>query len=469
MSRALAPARRRRGAVRAAPPPGSDPADLAGRLRHLRGRELTDDLVDLLIETIHHIGARAERRVERELLDDLKRVTGKQTCCSSSPTPRSRSRTGPCARSSSPWSTSRRCATWSRSGRRRGRPTARTLRTVIRNSYRGALPAHGARNPRARWTSAPTTQRIGRSSTRSAWCAATPQPRLRHFPAEEDGAARRRRARRSGAKPCRAGRAGPARVNRITYEICVLEALREQLRCKEIWVAGANRYRNPDEDLPADFEARRDDLLRGARPAARRRTLHRGAAGPRCARRCRRSTPGCRQSATCASAASGRRLDHGHAARRAARAAQPGCAQGRDPSDWPMTSLLDMVKEADLRLGFTDALRSPTAYENLDRAVLQAAAAAVPARPRHQRRACSAWRGLTGVTYKDLLYVRRRYHHASRTARGHRDRRQRHAAARNPPIWGDGTTACARTPSTSARGTRTSRPSGTSATAVAAS
>ena len=45
---------------------------------HLRGRQLTDDLVDLLIETIHQIGARAERRVDRELLDDLKRVTGKQ-------------------------------------------------------------------------------------------------------------------------------------------------------------------------------------------------------------------------------------------------------------------------------------------------------------------------------------------------------------------------------------------------------
>ena len=50
---------------------------------------------------------------------------------------------------------------------------------------------------------------------------------------------------------------GRQRVNRITYEICVLEALREQLRCKEIWVTGANRYRNPDEDLPADFEAQR--------------------------------------------------------------------------------------------------------------------------------------------------------------------------------------------------------------------
>jgi len=31
-----------------------------------------------LIETIHHIGARAERMVERELLNDLKRITGKQ-------------------------------------------------------------------------------------------------------------------------------------------------------------------------------------------------------------------------------------------------------------------------------------------------------------------------------------------------------------------------------------------------------
>jgi hypothetical protein len=38
---------------------------------------------------------------------------------------------------------------------------------------------------------------------------------------------------------------------------------------------------------------------------------------------------------------------------------------------WPMTSLLDMVKETDLRLGFTDVLKSPTAYESLDRAILQ--------------------------------------------------------------------------------------------------
>jgi hypothetical protein len=54
-------------------------------------------------------------------------------------------------------------------------------------------------------------------------------------------------------------RAGRQHVNRLTYEICVLEALRERLRSKEIWVVGANRYRNPDEDLPTDFAAKRKD------------------------------------------------------------------------------------------------------------------------------------------------------------------------------------------------------------------
>jgi hypothetical protein len=50
---------------------------------------------------------------------------------------------------------------------------------------------------------------------------------------------------------------GRERVVRGAYEIAVFEALRERLRCKEIWVQGADRWRNPDEDLPADFETRR--------------------------------------------------------------------------------------------------------------------------------------------------------------------------------------------------------------------
>ncbi|OUL32630.1 hypothetical protein BV375_09340 [Nostoc sp. 106C] len=50
---------------------------------------------------------------------------------------------------------------------------------------------------------------------------------------------------------------GEIKVNRINYELSVLQALRDKLRCKEIWVVGANRYRNPEEDLPADFDSLR--------------------------------------------------------------------------------------------------------------------------------------------------------------------------------------------------------------------
>ncbi len=43
-----------------------------------RTAEITDALVDLLIELVHGIGTRAENRVERELINDLRRVRGKQ-------------------------------------------------------------------------------------------------------------------------------------------------------------------------------------------------------------------------------------------------------------------------------------------------------------------------------------------------------------------------------------------------------
>jgi hypothetical protein len=47
------------------------------------------------------------------------------------------------------------------------------------------------------------------------------------------------------------------RILRTVYESGVFQALREKLRCKEIWVVGAEKWRNPDLDLPADFEANR--------------------------------------------------------------------------------------------------------------------------------------------------------------------------------------------------------------------
>jgi len=48
------------------------------------------------------------------------------------------------------------------------------------------------------------------------------------------------------------------RVERIPYEMYVLRALREAIRRREVSVVGANRWRDPDADLPQGFEAERD-------------------------------------------------------------------------------------------------------------------------------------------------------------------------------------------------------------------
>jgi len=51
---------------------------------------------------------------------------------------------------------------------------------------------------------------------------------------------------------------GKQRINRISYEMCVFQALRKQLLCRAVWVVGANHYRNPDDDLTADFNSKRE-------------------------------------------------------------------------------------------------------------------------------------------------------------------------------------------------------------------
>ena len=58
---------------------------------------------------------------------------------------------------------------------------------------------------------------------------------------------------------------GRRRVVRMAYEVATFQALRDALRCKEIWVVGADRWRNPDADLPADFEHRRAEHYRELR------------------------------------------------------------------------------------------------------------------------------------------------------------------------------------------------------------
>jgi TnpA family transposase len=410
---------------------------------HLRTRSLTDDLVDLLIETIHHIGARAERKVERELLDDLKRVTGKQNLLFELADAALGKPDGIVREVVFPVVAEETLRDLVKEWKATGPIYRMTLRTVIRNSYKGhyrrmvpkLLEALDFRSNNDRHR--PVIQALNLIQRYA-------NTKLRTFPVEEEvpldgvvrGLWREAVAEEDGA--------GRTRVNRITYEVAVLDALRDQLRCKEIWVVGANRYRNPDDDLPADFDANRaayyqalnlpldaDRLIADLQAEMRTalNTLDAGLPNNPLVKITRKGKGASWITLT--------PLD-----------AQPDppnviALKAELAATWPMTPLLDMVKETDLRLNFTDALKSPTAYETLDREVLQPRLLlclhGLGTNAGLQRMA-----GLqSGTTAKDLAYVRRRYIGVDALRRAIALVTNGTLHARNPAIWGDSTTACA--------------------------
>lgn len=54
---------------------------------------------------------------------------------------------------------------------------------------------------------------------------------------------------------------GDTKVNRHYYELCVLEQLERALKCKEVWVEGSYAFRNPNDDLPGDWNDERRRAL----------------------------------------------------------------------------------------------------------------------------------------------------------------------------------------------------------------
>jgi hypothetical protein len=121
------------------------------------------------------------------------------------------------------------------------------------------------------------------------------------------------------------------RVERIPYELCVLVALRDALRRREIWVVGANRWRNPEDDLPADFEDNRDvhyAALGQPQDAGEFIAALQGKAVPRWTASSRPSRRAPRAEWRSSRSTASRGL--GSPARQAGGAGEPGGHQGRD-------------------------------------------------------------------------------------------------------------------------------------------
>lgn len=233
---------------------------------------------------------------------------------------------------------------------------------------------------------------------------------------------------------------GRQRVNRLTYEMCVLQALRDQLRCKEIWVVGADRYRNPDEDVPQDFEAQRPTYYAALKLPSRAEDFIQQV----------------QQEMRDELAALDRTLPRNADVEILPKAKgwiklSPLAPQPEPPNllalkmeitkRWPMTSLLDVLKETDLRVDFTRFFRSPTAWENLDRATLQyrllLALYGLGTGAGLKRVAM----GNQGLSYRDLLYVRRRFITPEAVRQSIAAVVNRLFEARLPQLWGEDITA----------------------------
>ena len=235
---------------------------------------------------------------------------------------------------------------------------------------------------------------------------------------------------------------GNGRINRIHYEICVLQSLRERLRCKEIWVQGAKRYRNPDEDVPQDFEEKRHQYYEELDQPLNAESFIQAVQSEIRSEldNLNRTLPKNDKVSL--------RLTGKNRIKLSPTDPQPEPAnlqhiKAEVAGRWPMTNLLDVLKEADLRVSFTDQFKGLGNREILSRDVLQ-------------RRLLLCLFGLgtnTGlkrvlsaeqdITYNELLHVKRRYIHKEALRSAIAEVVNATFRVRQQSIWGDGTTACA--------------------------
>ncbi|MEE1752928.1 DUF4158 domain-containing protein [Streptomyces sp. SP18CS02] len=159
------------------------------------------------------------------------------------------------------------------------------------------------------------------------------------------------------------------RIERIPYELCVLVALRDAVRRREIYVEGAARWKNPEDDLPGDFEATRAVHYAAIRQPLNPRTF--------IADLKKRMTAGLDGlTAALADGSAGgakvttRRGEPWITVSKLEPLAEPTGLQALKDEvvgRWGVLDLLDVLKNADFMTGFTDEFSSVAAYERIDR------------------------------------------------------------------------------------------------------
>jgi hypothetical protein len=233
-----------------------------------RSQEITDSLVDLLIQIVHRIGERAERKVEEVYVQELKRVAGKESILYHIADAAVKQPDDPVREVIYPVASETLLRDLIKEYESKGPVFRRQVHLVMRSSYR----SHYRRMLPQLLDG--LEFRCNNESYRPIIRAVTlvkdyvHSPR-QYYPAEEIIPIKDIVKAKWRNLVVEKDEDRTERVNRLNYEVCLLQALRDKVRSKEIWVVGADRYRNPDEDLPTDFEESRAEYYEALkRPAS---------------------------------------------------------------------------------------------------------------------------------------------------------------------------------------------------------
>ena len=408
---------------------------------HLRSMEITDGLTELLIQIIHRINTRAERKVVKEILKDLRKVNNKYGILFNLAESAVNNPDGIIKDVIFPVVSEQTLQDLIKELINTGPAYRKKIHTVIRASYGSHYRSmiHKILDILEFRSNNELHQPVIRALDLIKKYADTGH---HYMPIFEDipmdgiiSAANKEIIIEKDDK-------GQTRISRMNYEISVLQSLREKLRCKEIWLVGANRYRNPDDDLPKDFEERREENYKALNQPldvevfinSIKQNMKEGLA----------------------------KLDNGLPKNRKVQITDKGKGWIRlSPLDaqaepvnllrlkaevihrWPMTGLLDFIKEADLRIGFTEKFQTVAARETLGRDTLQK-------RLILSLYALGTNAGLKRISageheesYKDLLYIRRKFINKDNLKNAISEVVNAIFRVRSKEVWGDATTSCA--------------------------
>jgi TnpA family transposase len=410
----------------------------------VRQREITDQLVELFIRVLNDIRLRAKQRVEREILADFIRVEGKQQLLFRLADAIWENPDGIIREVLYPLIGEERLRALVEEAKTKG-AYHRSVQTRVSGSYthhyRQILPLllevlmFRSNNEQHK----PLLEAL-------TVVAAYLQEKDAFYPQDQDVPMEDVIQKQWQSWLYQRDKTGSRRIRRVRYELCVLQSLRDKLRCKEIWVEGADRYRNPDEDVPADFSTKRDEYYASlALPLNGDEFVKQVKAQLEQALQMLNDTlsSGNPQDAAVAILP---KADGWIRVSPLTKQTEPANLQylkHHIRQRWWMTSLLDILKEVDLRVGFSDSFQSLTGQERLPRTELQKRLLLCLYGLGTNTGLTSVSMGSQDVSYANLQYVRRRF--VAKDALRQAISRVIDATLtiRKPEIWGEATTWCA--------------------------